>query len=79
MTPSNDSFMIRMDKFEEFIKKEEEDFEKERKKALECIDNLKNNIDDDWLADFGSCSMRMDAIANRIQAVKELKSKGEVA
>ncbi len=58
---------------EKFIKKEEEDFEVERKKALECIDNLRNNVDDDWLADFHSSYMRMEAISNRIQAVKELK------
>ena len=60
-------------KSEEFIKQEEKDFEKERKYAFECIDNLKNNINDDWLADLSSCSMRMDAIANRIQAIKELE------
>lgn len=56
---------------DEFIKQEKKDFEEEREKALKCLVNLKDNIDDDWLADFSSCSIRMDAIANRIQAVKE--------
>lgn len=63
---------VKMDK-EEFIKQEQKDFEEEREKAIKCLNNLKENIDDDWLADFSSCSMRMDAINNRIQGVIDLR------
>lgn len=59
---------------DEFINQEEKDFEEERQSALELIHKLKNNIDDDLLADFSSCSMRMEAIQNRICAILEVKT-----
>ncbi len=59
----------------ERIEKSKRAFEKDRLYALECLKKLKNNYDDDWLADLSSCFIRMDANNIIIQEFEELKKR----